>query len=225
MTHTLESVQDKLLKSEKLSVVGVLAGRMAHDIRNPLAIIMASLEILKLKYPDIEDAKFNKINNAVNRITHQIEDVLDFVKTSPLLIEKTPLLDLLKNILDSQDLNDDVTVVLPKNDVIARCDSQKMRIVFLNLLLNAIDAVDKRGEIKIRFHDYKEMTKIEFEDSGTRLKTEDLERLFEPLFTTKQKGTGLGLSSVENIIKEHGGTISVTLLPTIFTIVLPKTLN
>ena len=128
------------MKSEKLSVVGVLAGRMAHDIRNPLAIIMASLEILKLKYPDIEDAKFNKINNAVNRITHQIEDVLDFVKTSPLLIEKTPLLDLLKNILDSQDLNDDVTVVLPKNDVIARCDSQKMRIVFLNLLLNAIDA-------------------------------------------------------------------------------------
>ena len=73
MTHKLETVQDKLLKSEKLSVVGVLAGRMAHDIRNPLAIIMASLEILKLKYPDIEDAKFNKINNAVNRITHQIK--------------------------------------------------------------------------------------------------------------------------------------------------------
>jgi methyl-accepting chemotaxis protein len=73
MTHKLETVQDKLLKSEKLSVVGVLAGRMAHDIRNPLAIIMASLEILKLKYPDIEDVKFNKINNAVNRITHQIK--------------------------------------------------------------------------------------------------------------------------------------------------------
>jgi len=73
MTHKLETVQDKLLKSEKLSVVGVLAGRMAHDIRNPLAIITASLEILKLKYPDIEDVKFNKINNAVNRITHQIK--------------------------------------------------------------------------------------------------------------------------------------------------------
>ncbi|MBL4595388.1 MAG: HAMP domain-containing histidine kinase, partial [Robiginitomaculum sp.] len=154
MTHKLETVQDKLLKSEKLSVVGVLAGRMAHDIRNPLAIIMASLEILKLKYPDIEDAKFTKINNAVNRITHQIEDVLDFVKTTPLLIEKTSILDILTNILDSQDLYDDVDVVLPQNDVIARCDSQKMRIVFLNLLLNAIDAVGKRGEIKIRFHDY-----------------------------------------------------------------------
>ena len=225
MTHKLESVQDKLLKSEKLSVVGVLAGRMAHDIRNPLAIIMASLEILKLKYPEIEDTKFNKINNAVNRITHQIEDVLDFVKTSPLVIEKTSLLDILTQILDSQDLHDDVNVVLPQNDVVARCDSQKMRIVFLNLLLNAIDAVCKHGEIKIRFHDYKELVKIEFEDSGSDLEAKDLERLFEPLFTTKQKGTGLGLSSVVNIIKEHGGTISVTLLPTVFTIILPKTLD
>lgn len=225
MTHKLESVQDKLLKSEKLSVVGVLAGRMAHDIRNPLAIIMASLEILKLKYPEIEDAKFNKINNAVNRITHQIEDVLDFVKTSPLLIEKTSMLDILTNILDSHEMSDDIDVVLPKNDAIIRCDSQKMRIVFLNLLLNSIDAVGKRGEIKIRFHDYKELLKIEFEDSGSSLEAKDLELLFEPLFTTKQKGTGLGLSSVENIVREHGGTISVTLLPTVFTITLPKTLN
>jgi len=94
MTHKLETVQDKLLKSEKLSIVGVLAGRMAHDIRNPLAIITASLEILRLKYPDIEDVKFNKINNAISRITHQIEDVLDFVKTSPLIIEKTSLLNI-----------------------------------------------------------------------------------------------------------------------------------
>jgi len=100
-----------------------------------------------------------------------------------------------------------------------------MRIVFLNLLLNAIDAVGKNGEIKIRFHDYKELLKIEFEDSGSSLEPKDLERLFEPLFTTKQKSTGLGLSSVENIIKEYGGTISVTLLPTVFTIVLPKILN
>ena len=168
---------------------------------------------------------FNKINNAVNRITHQIEDVLDFVKTSPLVLEKTSLLNILKNILDSQDLHDDVNVILPQNDVITKCDSQRMRIVFLNLLLNAIDAVGKNGTVMIRFHDYKELVKIEFEDSGSSLEEKDLEHLFEPLFTTKQKGTGLGLSSVENIIKEHDGAISVTLSPTVFTIILPKTLN
>ena len=150
---------------------------------------------------------------------------MDFVKTSPLVIEKTSLLDILRNILDSHDLYDDVSVILPQNDVIARCDSQRMRIVFLNLLLNSIDAVGNSGEIKIRFYDYKELVKIEFEDSGSGLEEKDLEYLFEPLFTTKQKGTGLGLSSVENIIKEHGGTISVTLSPTIFTIILPKTLD
>jgi len=186
---------------------------------------MASLEILKLKYPDIEDVKFNKINNAVMRITHQIEDVLDFVKTSPLVIEKTSLLDILRNILDSQESSDNIDVVLPQSDVIARCDSQRMRIVFLNLLLNSIDAVGKSGKIQIRFHDYKELVKVEFEDSGSVLEEKDIEHLFEPLFTTKQKGTGLGLSSVQNIIKEHGGTVSVTLHPTIFTIILPKTLD
>jgi len=225
MTYQLESVQDKLLKSEKLSIVGVLASRMAHDIRNPLAIIVASLEILKLKYPDIEDVKFNKINNAVNRITHQIEDVLDFVKTSPLKLENISLTNLIRAIYDSHPKFDGIDIELPQNDVVAKCDSQKMRIVFLNLLLNAIDAVGKEGVVKIRLHDYKEMIKIEFEDSGTTLKQKDLEHLFEPLFTTKQKGTGLGLSSVENIIKQHGGTITVTLNPTIFTIILPKTLD
>ena len=69
------------------------------------------------------------------------------------------------------------------------------------------------------------MVKIEFEDSGSNLEEKDLVHLFEPLFTTKQKGTGLGLSSVENIIGEHGGTISVTFSPTVFTIILPKTLE
>jgi len=225
MTNQLEFVQDKLLKSEKLSIVGVLASRMAHDIRNPLAIIVASLEILKLKYPDIEDVKFNKINNAVNRITHQIEDVLDFVKTSPLKLENISLKNLVRTIYDSHPKFDGIDVELPQNDAVAKCDSQKMRIVFLNLFLNAIDAVGKEGVVKIRLHDYNELIKIEFEDSGTTLKQKDLEHLFEPLFTTKQKGTGLGLSSVENIIKQHGGTITVTLNPTIFTIILPKTLD
>jgi len=143
----------------------------------------------------------------------------------PLVIEKTSLLDILRNILDSQELSDNVDVVLPQSDVIARCDSQRMRIVFLNLLLNSIDAVGKSGKIQIRFHDYKELVKVEFEDSGSVLEEKDIEHLFEPLFTTKQKGTGLGLSSVQNIIKEHGGTVSVTLHPTIFTIILPKTLD
>jgi len=225
MTHQLESVQDKLVKSEKLSIVGVLASRMAHDIRNPLAIIMASLDILKLKYPDVEDVKFDKINNAINRITHQIEDVLDFVKTSPLKLENISLKKLIHTIYDSSPKYDDVHIELPQNDVIAKCDSQKMRIAFLNLLLNAIDAVEKSGVVKIRFYDYKELIKIEFEDSGTTLVQKDLEHLFEPLFTTKQKGTGLGLSSVENIIKQHGGTINVALNPTIFTIILPKTFD
>jgi len=127
--------------------------------------------------------------------------------------------------LDSQELHDGVDVVLPQNDVIARCDSQRIRIAFLNLFLNALDAVGKSGKIEIRLHDYQELIKIEFEDSGSGLEEKDLEHLFEPLFTTKQKGTGLGLSSVENIIKEHGGNISVTLSPTIFTIILPKTLS
>jgi two-component system sensor histidine kinase HydH len=85
--------------------------------------------------------------------------------------------------------------------------------------------MNNKGEINVRLLDKDEYIIIEIEDSGSGIPEENLEKIFDPLFTTKQTGTGLGLVTCKNIIEQHGGTISVTSPPTIFTIKLPKTTN
>ncbi|WP_428326642.1 ATP-binding protein [Nitrosopumilus sp.] len=225
MTSELKEIRNKLLKSEKLSTVGLLSGRLAHDIRNPLAIIKLNIEYLKIKYVNNEEKRFDRIVDAIMRIDHQVSEVLDFIKTSSLKIEKVSLLTILKNVISTKKISDNIEVILPQNDVVIECDSHKIGVVFSNLFLNAVDAVKDDGKVKIRFTSIPDAIKIEFEDSGDGIDPEDLDQIFEPLFTTKQKGTGLGLSSVESIIHQHHGKISVSSPPTIFTITLPKTLD
>ena len=94
-----------------------------------------------------------------------------------------------------------------------------------NLISNAIQAIDDSGEIEIRISDKKDDVVIQLQDSGNGISKENVEKIFEPLFSTKQKGTGLGLSSVVAIIDAHHGKISVTSPPTVFTITLPKTID
>ena len=225
MTSELKDVRNKLVKTEKLSVVGLLSGRLAHDIRNPLAIIKLNAEYLKIKYVNNNEKRFDRIADAVMRIDHQVSEVLDFIKISSLKIEKVSLLTILKDVVSTKKFSDNIEVILPQNDVVIEGDSHKIRVVFLNLFLNAIDAIEEGGKIKIRFTSIQDAVKIEFEDSGDGINPEHLDQIFEPLFTTKQRGTGLGLSSVESIIHQHHGKITVSSPPTIFTITLPKTLD
>jgi signal transduction histidine kinase len=97
-----------------------------------------------------------------------------------------------------------------------------MSIVFVNLLLNSIQAMDPQGKIAIRFYPSQDNIVIEFVDSGPGIATNILPKIFDPLFTTKQHGTGLGLATCKNIIEGHGGKIYVKNNPTTFTIVLPN---
>lgn len=97
-----------------------------------------------------------------------------------------------------------------------------MEIVFINLIRNAIQALNERGYIKIVFAESKKDFSVQFENSGPSIPEEHLEKIFEPLFTTKQEGTGLGLASCKNIVENHGGRITVANNPTRFTVILPK---
>ena len=93
---------------------------------------------------------------------------------------------------------------------------------FSNIIINAIQSIDEWGKIEIRFVESSNHVKIQFIDSCPGIPPENLEKIFDPLFTTKQVGTGLGLSSCKTIIEKHGGTISVENNPTTFTVRLPK---
>jgi signal transduction histidine kinase len=102
------------------------------------------------------------------------------------------------------------------------CDSEKMQIVFSNVILNAIQAIgDNKGTINIRAKKKQNAIEIKIEDTGAGIAANIYEKIFDPLVTTKQEGTGLGLTSCKSIIEQHKGTISASNKPTTFTITLP----
>lgn len=226
MSSELEKLNKEMVNSERLSSIGSLASRLAHDLRNPLSVIKNSMEILNLRMSPHMDEKIDHqiamVGRAVSRMSHQIEDVLDFVNVSELRIESSSIISIVESALLSTDVPKSVKVNMPKNSATAICDPYRLEVVLSNMIKNASQAVDGDGEISIRIKDQENDVIIEVEDSGPGIPENVLPKIFEPLFTTKQTGTGLGLPSCKSIIDRHGGTISVRNNPTIFSIQIPK---
>ena len=210
-----------------MTTIGNLSSRLAHDMRNPLSIIQMTLDNLGLLYTPEKSTQnhFKKINRAINRMTYQIDDVLNFVKEKPMILIKTKTSKIVFQTLDSIPIPTSIEIILPKNDMDIICDENQLVTALNNLLLNSIQTLENKGVIKIRIEEDLDEITIEVEDSGSGIPVNMLEKIFEPLYTTKQTGTGLGLASVKSIIESHGGIISVTSPPTIFTIILPKILD
>jgi signal transduction histidine kinase len=165
------------------------------------------------------------IEKSIDRISHQVDDVLGYVRNSPLKLTNISVKALFKNSLDKVNIPNDVKVNLSKKDVTINCDMEKLDAVFINLIVNSIQAMHKGGEINIDVSEEDKFAIIKLSDSGEGISDENLSKVFEPLFTTKQKGTGLGLASCKNIIEQHGGEILVSNNPTTFTIWLPKIIS
>ncbi len=218
-------IHEERLRLERLAAIGELASRLAHDLRNPLGVIKTTLGILKAKHtPDDQKMKelYDRVDSAILRITHQINDVLLFVRKSPMDMEEVSMLDMINSVLEKISIPESVDVRVSNTDIRIRCDATKIDAMLTNLLLNAVQAVGENGIVSIRLFDSENTATIEIEDSGHGIPDEILPRIFEPLFTTKQKGTGLGLASCKNIVTEHKGTISVKNNPTTFIVTLPK---
>jgi len=224
MSINMKENQLELLKSERFSAIGELSARIAHDIRNPLSVIQASLDLFEYLKNDPE--KFDKLikrnTRAVDRITHQIDGVMDFVRHSKLHVEKIRLKEMFDSLVSEIEHTDKIKINLPKNDLEISGDKGKLYALFSNLVLNAFQAVGDNGIINISISQLNDTVQIDIEDNGKGVLEKDLEKIFEPLFTTKQEGTGLGLASCKKIVELHGGSISVKNNPTTFTITLPK---
>ena len=210
---------------QRLSAIGESTARVAHDLRNPLGIIKNAIELIEISSNNSTDEKMKKriqmIKNATERMSRQITDVLDFVRTRPLQLEKNSLARILDSAIKSSVPNT-VKVSKPQNDVTILCDGKQLEIVFSNILYNAVQVMENSGNIKVKFVDDKNHVKIYIEDSGPGISKENLEHIFDPLFTTKPGGTGLGLVSCKSIVEQHEGKITVTNNPTTFEITLPK---
>ena len=219
-----KNITEKLVKSERLSTVGEIASRFAHDVRNPLSIILMAIENLQITHTFNETQKkqIDHIERAADRIVHQVNGVLSFVRGQPLELSRLSLSEIISESIQMIKIPSSVKIVVPTKDIQLLCDKTQCIIMFNNLILNAIQAIDDSGVVEIKTKNTDKNTIIYVIDSGTGISTENLDKIFNPLFTTKQRGTGLGLSSVKSIIESHGGTITVESSPTTFTITLPK---
>ena len=215
-------------KNDKLYTVGEMSSRLAHDLQNPLTIIKNTIEILKIKQPNIDEntkEQYGKINRAVAKMSQQIRDVLNYVRTSNMQIEETSFLNLLKSVLNDLDVPENLKIILPTEDIVLRGDVKQLEVAFSNLILNSIQAIGNAGKIMIQALDNEQTVDIDVIDNGHGIERKDLPHIFEPLYTTKQTGTGLGLASCKAIIENHGGSIecsSIVGKGTVFTIHLPK---
>jgi len=206
---------DELLKKEKLSAIGELSARIAHDMRNPLSIIKNSAELIKLGQKDMDSktkANWERLERGIYRISHQVDDVLDYVRPSPLKKKPTKISVILHGACERITIPDKIKINLPKTDVTIPCDRDRLETVFVNLIMNSIQAIgDKIGIININLiEESDDVFLITVKDTGPGIPHSLIPKIFEPLFTTRQIGTGLGLPSCKNIIEKHSGSIDVS---------------
>lgn len=229
MGEKLEKYQKEMIKTERLAAIGELSSRITHDLRNPLNSLKMAIDILKTKKPEMikeNQEYFDMMQHSVERMNHQIDEVLGFIKKSPPKRESVKFSEIISNSLKSFQFPKNIKVSVSENDGIIWCDKNQIQNVIVNLISNSIHAIGKKeGKIIINFQEEKKFDKITVEDNGEGIPDDSLEAIFEPLFTTKQTGTGLGLVSCKNTIEAHNGEISAKNLPkggVIFTILLPK---
>jgi len=233
-TKELKKTQNQLIQSEKLSIIGQLAAGVAHEIRNPLTTMSLAIEHLEKKcYGDFQKNKLKVVQKNIIRINKIIQGLLTFSRPYSfnftcenvnVIVERLePILEELhpRNIKD-------IKIIKKYNSKLPEVwvDSDHLEQVFLNLALNAIEAMGYNGELYIStsYDPKQKKIKIKFKDTGCGIAEENLKKIFHPFFTTRKDGTGLGLSICQMIINEHKGNISAESRlgeGTTFTILLP----
>jgi len=225
LVSEVEKKTNELVKSERLATIGTMASRIAHDLKNPLTIMHTYAEMLtpeilaKLDSKDKE--KWLRMQNSIFDMDRIIEDVLDFARTTEIKKKSSSILSILKLAMNHVKYSYGVTVNLPEENVKIKCDARKMEGVLSNLINNAVHAVDGHGEVDISISSDSDFLTIKVSDSGPGIPENNLEKIFEPMYTTKSTGTGLGLLICKSIVEQHGGSISVSNKPTTFTVTLP----
>jgi signal transduction histidine kinase len=221
----VKEMTQKLIQSERLSAMGELASRLAHDLRNPLSAVKGTVQIIKKTSKNLDEPTLKRIDlieKSIFRMTHQIDGVLDYVKWTPLKKKPSSLNEIIVSALQTLMIPSNVTINFPKDDIVLLCDAQKIEIMFANMILNSIQAIgDSKGTVNIRVKKQQSGILIKIEDSGPGIPAKIMDKIFDPLFTTKQEGTGLGLASCKNIVEQHNGTITVSNGPTTFSVSLP----
>jgi two-component system sensor histidine kinase PilS (NtrC family) len=213
----VERMEREVQKAERLAVLGRFAAGVAHEIRNPLASISGSIELLRQSSStEGEDKKLMDIVlREVARLDELITEILSFARPAP---PRLAHVDLFSTVSDIADLfeKDHPNVEVEKKleqPVTVRADESKIRQVLLNLFLNASDAMGGVGRVDVVVGRDDGWAYCLVGDHGEGMEPEEVSRIFEPFYTTKEKGTGLGLAVVNQIVSDHGGRVEVESTP------------
>lgn len=226
------SLQQQLLTSEKLASVGLLSAGVAHEINTPLTGISSYIQMLQKKLSDSPHTRIlNKIEAQTDRVGRIVKNLLNFARNpSDSMFHKVNLTENIQSIISLIDYklkNMNIELKLELNPVASVWgQGERLQQVFINIILNALDAMPNGGTLRIRSSQSGLYVAVRIEDTGTGIKSQHMPNIFDPFFTTKGigKGTGLGLSISYAIVKEHAGHIDVKSYEkkgTVFTIYLP----
>ncbi len=222
MARRLRQSMDTVARQERLAGLGQVAGTMSHELRNPLAVLRATLATLQRRIgpgPDDVQRSLARMDRNVERCAEIIGDLQDFASGGEVTREPTPLDQWLDHVLDEHPVGGGVTLTRDLNSgALALIDSQRLRRAVVNLIDNAVEALTDAGwkppsggarRIAVRTETTGAQIRLSIADTGPGIAPEVLPRIFEPLFTTKSFGVGLGLPLVRQIIEQHGGAVEV----------------
>lgn len=212
----------RLHRTERLAAVGQLAAGAAHEIRNPLTAIRSTIQYLARGLPDDDQRQMvDELLAEVDRINETVNDLLQLTREErfePTALEPVRVVDQTVALIEAQAERQEVSIrrFYPEQVPTIRADPDQIRQLLLNLMLNALQAMPGGGELSLRvevlngrYGPSEEWVQIVLADTGTGIPPEELEKIFDPFYTTKNEGTGLGLAISHRIVERHEGELEI----------------
>jgi len=216
-TAELVETHRRLVHQERIAALGRAAAQVAHEVKNPLAgLLLYSLHLKSKadKFSESEASLVDKIVDTINHLIRRVEQILNFARPVSLTLRPGDLnriihhvLDLLRPQLTANKV--EVRFSPAEETASAMLDESSMRGALMNLILNAIEAMQQGGTLSIAIKHTGETLRLEIADTGPGIAEEEAKNIFEPFYTTKAQGLGLGMPYAKKIIEQHGGTMSL----------------
>lgn len=217
VSKDLQTVRSEVVRSERLAAVGELAAGVAHELRNPLTSVKLLLQhsLKQTGRTELSDSKLRLILDEIGRMEMTIQGLLDFSRPRPLKRSRHDIRDSVQRALNlvsgrAHQQRIEISAVEYPMPLVVDGDIEQLQQVFVNLLINATEAISERGQVIVDYGVSEDhgMVSVRIQDTGCGISPEVLPRLFEPFATSKEKGTGLGLAVSRRIVEEHGGALT-----------------
>ena len=211
-----KQMRERFLISERLYTLGQFSGSISHELRNPLGVIDSSVYYLRTKLKDADikvQRHLDRISSSVSTAITTIESLLDLTQMHGPHLARVDLAAILSDVIAGYKIPSKVNVVqeLAEPEILVNGDRGQLRMALKNIVKNAVEAMDGSGTLTIVVRrDDNDLAEVSFVDTGPGIASENLDKIFQPLFSTKAKGIGFGLAITKMVVDRHGGTVEAS---------------